>query len=389
MANIVVLGAGLIGKAIALDLATDHSVTSVDYDSAALDQLSGRNHLINTLNTDLSDPHNIVSSIKNADLVISAVPGFMGYQTLKTIIQNNKNVVDIAFFPEDSLSLDGLAKKHNVTAIVDMGVAPGLSNLILGYHSIDLNIETFKCIVGGLPKNPVPPFFYKAPFSPVDVIEEYTRPARIIRDGKLLTLPALSEIEEIEFDNIGILEAFNTDGLRTLISSFPGIPNMVEKTLRYPGHASLIQTLKDIGYLDQENVETTDLKNNDRRKSINPFELSTSLFKKHWALGENEPEFTVMRINISGQDKQVANKLVEHQYDLYDEFDPITETGSMARTTGYTCTAAANLILDNSVTTKGILPPESLGQDKASFQKILAYYSNKNIILKHKQTDTK
>ncbi|WP_455376014.1 saccharopine dehydrogenase family protein [Kaarinaea lacus] len=377
MANVTVLGTGLVGKAIALDLANQHDVIAVDNDKQALNNLCNLNAAIKIVHADLSVQSNIVNNIKSADLVVSAVPGFMGYQTLKTIIDAGKNVVDIAFFPEDPMQLDELAKEREVTAIIDMGVAPGLSNLVLGFHSNDMIVESFKCMVGGLPKNPKPPFNYKAPFSPVDVIEEYTRPARLVRNGKLISLPALSEIEHVEFPNVGTLEAFNTDGLRTLINTYPDISNMVEKTLRYPGHASLIQLLKDIGYLDTKNISKAN-------NTINPLELSTALFKKHWELEPKEPEFTIMRINLSGQNKQ-DNSAIDLQYDLYDEYNIETGIGSMARTTGYTCTAVVNLLLEEAFANKGIIPPEMVGQDRNCYQKILSYYDDRGIQLRQTQ----
>lgn len=374
MANIIVLGTGLVGKAIALDLAKQHQVTALDINKQALDALSAQNSTIKTIQTDLSISKNITDNIHSADLAVSAVPGFMGFKTLETIICSNKNVVDIAFFPENALELDKLAKQHDVTAIVDMGVAPGLSNLILGYHSLDTDIDCFKCMVGGLPKYPKPPFNYKAPFSPIDVIEEYTRPARLVRKGKAITLPALSEIEFIDFENAGTLEAFNTDGLRTLINSFPGIPNMVEKTLRYPGHAQLMQTLIDIGLFDPKPISKAGA-------TISPLELATDLLKKHWRLEENEPEFTVMSIQISGKDKKNPNNAVNHQYLLFDEYDSVSNISSMARTTGYTCTAAVKLVFENTISSTGVITPEFIGQQAGCYQQILRHYEERNIEL--------
>ena len=362
MHKITVLGTGLVGKAIALDLAQRYDVTAVDSNSQALAELQIVKGSINPVLADLSEQSSIINNIKDADVVVSAVPGHMGYRTLETVICSNKNIVDIAFFPEDALTLDALAKKHNVTAIVDMGVAPGLSNLVLGRHSVDMDIHEFKCMVGGLPKHPEPPFNYKAPFSPVDVIEEYTRPARLVRNGKLVTMPALSEIENVTFDHVGTLEAFNTDGLRTLINSFPSIQNMVEKTLRYPGHATLISMLKEIGFLDSQPINLSS-------KAIAPLQLSTELFKKHWKLGKSEPEFTVMRINLSGKSK-ATNVPVNHRYDLYDEYDCQTGVSSMARTTGYTCTAAVDLLIE-------------IGQVPSCFQYILKHYKDRGIQLIH------
>jgi len=369
MANIIVLGAGRIGKAIAIDLAKQHRVVAVDKDSAALEALLQKDSSIHTSQLDLINAKQLASAIKTADLVISAVPGFMGFQVLKQIISANKNVIDISFFPEDSLSLDKLAKQHQVTAIVDMGIAPGMSNLILGYHNQTMKISEFLCMVGGLPKHPKPPFNYKAPFSPVDVIEEYTRPARIVVEGKKLTKPALSDLEIVEIANVGKLEAFNTDGLRTLLTTMPSIPTMIEKTLRYPGHAELIQTIQSIGFFSPNPI--TEIGHH-----VRPLDITAQLLKKHWLLEKNESEFTVMRIKISGTEQ---GKKVTYLYDLYDEYDPVTQTTSMARTTGYACTAAASLILDHGFDHTGVIPPEFVGANEQNYAFIMEYLKQRNI----------
>ena len=132
-------------------------------------------------------------TIKDFDLVVCAVPGFLGFETLKSIIEAEINVVDISFFSENSLELDALAKEKNITAIVDCGVAPGMDNIILGHYNEKMKLTDFECLVGGLPKVKKWPFCYKAPFSPVDVIEEYTRPARYIENGKMITRDALTD----------------------------------------------------------------------------------------------------------------------------------------------------------------------------------------------------
>ena len=369
MPHIIVLGAGRVGKAIAIDLAQQHSITVVDIDQRILDDVVNSEQRINTIQADLHNESLLTNIVEPADLIVNAVPGFMGFQTLQCIIRNNKNVVDIAFFPENALDLDKMAKQHNVTAIVDMGVAPGLSNLVLGHHSEDMQVEQFHCMVGGLPVNPQPPFNYKAPFSPIDVVEEYTRPARIVVNGKQITRPALSDVELVEFDNIGTLEAFNTDGLRSLLFSFPDIPNMVEKTIRYPGHAALIATLRDIGFFDEQPLTETD-------SNVRPLDVTLALLKNHWQLDATEKEFTIMKIVIAGK-KQ--GQPIHYQYDLYDEYDEVTHTTSMARTTGYACTAAANLILENRYQTKGISPPERLGKDPSCFKFMLDYLTKRNI----------
>ena len=170
---------------------------------------------------------------------------------IATEVASGKNVVDISFSPENIMKLNDIALQNNVTAIFDAGVAPGLPNYIFGYHDSFEDIKSFKYYVGGLPKFPKQPFNYKAPFSPIDVIEEYTRPARMIINGKLMTKPALSGIENINFKDSLMLEAFNTDGLRSLLYTMSHVKNMSEKTLRYPGHVKLIESYIEKGTLQK------------------------------------------------------------------------------------------------------------------------------------------
>ncbi|MGH8414564.1 MAG: saccharopine dehydrogenase C-terminal domain-containing protein, partial [Gammaproteobacteria bacterium] len=237
MAKIAVLGAGMVGSVIAQDLAQKQQVTSADISDTALARLTGKG--MKTQRLDTGDAVALTAFVQPFDLVVCAVPGFMGYRTLKVLIEAGKNVADISFSPEEALELDALAKSKGVTALVDIGVAPGMDNIILGHHDARMKVMRFECLVGGLPKHPKPPFLYKAPFSPIDVIEEYTRPARLQRGGKIVTLSALTERELVAFEDIGTLEAFNTDGLRSLLKTMAHIPDMAEKTLRYPGHVAL------------------------------------------------------------------------------------------------------------------------------------------------------
>ncbi|HUM66075.1 MAG TPA: saccharopine dehydrogenase NADP-binding domain-containing protein, partial [Chitinophagaceae bacterium] len=191
--KVAVLGAGMVGRAIALDLSDQHEVVSFDLNTTNLDTLNKKNQKVLTKPTDLSDYGSYPALLQGFDLVVTAVPGFMGYKTLEAVIRSGKNTVDISFFPEDALQLDELAKQNQVTVITDCGVAPGMSNFIIGRYNEEMKVNRVECYVGGLPKNKKPPFNYKAPFSPIDVIEEYTRPARMVENGLLVTKPALSD----------------------------------------------------------------------------------------------------------------------------------------------------------------------------------------------------
>lgn len=363
--QIAILGAGMVGRAMAIDLAAKYQVTSFDISERSLQLLSLKNKNIHTIKADLSDYSKYNSLLKDFDFIISAVPGFMGYKTLEAIINSKKNVVDISFFPENALELDALAKENDVTAIVDCGVAPGMSNLILGFYNERMQISNFECMVGGLPKKRVYPFEYKAPFSPIDVLEEYTRPARYVENSHIVTKPALSDAELIDFEKVGTLESFNTDGLRSILFTMGHIPNMKEKTLRYPGHINLMQGLIKAGFLNTAPVVF-------KGQSISPMEFTSALLFDQWKLGETEEEFTLMQIKISDAEKTIC-------YELYDEYDAATQTSSMSRTTGYTCTAALNMLIQKLFTEKGVFPPELIGKDEACFNFILDYLKERNI----------
>ena len=368
MKKITVLGAGLVGKAIAIDLSKKFDVTSVDINSGALREL--QSHNIKTEMADFTDANKIKSLIAGADLVVGAVPGFLGYQTVKHVIEAGKNMVDISFFPEDPFALDELAKANNVTVVTDCGVAPGMGNIILGYHHKRMKIDRYECLVGGLPVVREWPYEYKAVFSPIDVIEEYTRPARYVQNGAVVVKEALSDPELMHFDGVGTLESWNSDGLRSLIKTMPDIPDMIEKTLRYPGCIEYLRVLRESGFFSYEELDINGTK-------VRPIDVTAKLLFPKWKLKPGEEEFTVMRIKLTGEENGTRK---QYQYDLLDRTNKSTNTLSMARTTGYTCTAAVNLVIDKKFTRKGISPPEFLGEADGCFEFILDYLKERGVI---------
>lgn len=364
MSKVVVLGAGMVGAAMAVDLAASHQVLSVDRDADRLAKLSNRFGL-ETRAADLSQAEVVAKVCWDADLVVGAVPGFMGFETLRTVIECGKNIVDISFFGEDPFELDASAQAHGVTAVVDCGVAPGLSNMMLGYHSAQGPVSAYRCLVGGLPVKRTWPWQYKAPFSPVDVLEEYTRPARMVEAGQIITRPALSEPELVDLDPVGILEAFNTDGLRSLLVTMPQVPEMAEKTLRYRGHVEYIRVLHESGFLGAEPVSVGDA-------AVRPIDVAAALLFPHWRLEEGEAEFTIMKVEIRDADGVTT-------YGLYDTTDATTGFSSMARTTGYTATAAARLVLDGTFARRGICPPEYVAAEPGCFERIVADLAERGV----------
>lgn len=376
--KVVVLGAGLVGAAIARDLAVDMEVTAVDVDQSHLNRLQDGS-AIKTSRADLSDSSAVVRSVKEHDLVIGALPGQMGFRTLKTVIETGKNVVDISFLPEDPFQLDGLAQDKGVIAVVDCGVAPGCSNLILGHMTGVLDeTEGFECYVGGLPRVRTWPYEYKAAFSPSDVIEEYTRPARLVENGKVVTRPALSGIELLDFSGVGTLEAFNTDGLRTLLRTMK-IPFMKEKTMRYPGHAERMRMLRETGFFEKTPLSIA-------RNEVRPLDLTSELLFPLWKLNQGEEDFTAMRIVVKGKKDGKHKRFV---FDLMDRYDHDTQTTSMARTTGYTCTTVARLLAQGKLRRSGICPLELIGQYDECYRYVMEGLKEKRIIFKETVTELK
>ncbi|MCX7552399.1 saccharopine dehydrogenase NADP-binding domain-containing protein [Marinicella sp. S1101] len=358
MKKVLVLGGGRIGAAIAKNLSADHAVTLADLSIDHLDYLHSDCQLVAA---DACDDESLKNLVQPFDVVVGALPSLLGFDRLKALIELNKMIVDISFFAEDALALNELAKTNGVTALVDFGLAPGISNLYAGHFVQQFDqVDAFACKVGGVPVERLKPFEYKAPFAPLDVIEEYTRPARMRREGKEIILPAMSEIESLYFKGVGHMEAFNTDGLRSLLQTV-NIPTMAEKTVRYNGHATLIQQLIDAGFFKPEHRDAT-----------------AKVLLEQWQFDENEPDLTVMEISASG----VKNgKPHAETYQLIDHYDQQNNVSSMARTTGYTCAAGVRLALNNELP-KGVLPPEIIGQNPSWFAHIMSELATHNINIK-------
>jgi saccharopine dehydrogenase-like NADP-dependent oxidoreductase len=366
--KIIVLGAGLVGSAIAEDLHKTHDVTSLDPSQERLDLMQSKG--VKTIKADATNATELSRIIADFDLVVGAVPGFMGYQVCETVIKAGKNMVDISFFPEDPFGLDELAKQHGVIIVTDCGVAPGMGNIILGYHDTQMEISRYECLVGGLPVVREWPWEYKAVFSPIDVIEEYTRPARYVQNSCEVVREALSEAELIEFPGIGTLESWNSDGLRSLIKTMSHIPDMIEKTLRYPGCIEYLKVLRAAGFFSYEPVELNGVQ-------IRPIDLTAKLLFPQWKLKPGEEDFTIMRIVIDGNENNCGKR---YTYHLLDRFNRDSQTISMARTTGYTCNAVVELVLEGFYKHVGISPPEFVGRASGCYARIVEYLAQRNVV---------
>ncbi len=342
--KILVLGAGNIGKAVIYDLSGDFELSAIDNSE---ENLKFVEEYVRTIRMDIQRGEKLREIMKNFDLVIDTLPGKFGFDVLKIAVKLEKDIVDVSFMPENPLSL---SKDVKSTIVVDAGFAPGLSNIILGniYSSLG-EIDEGIIRVGGLPKNPKPPLYYTSTWSPHDLIEEYTRKARIIKDGKIEKIEPLSRIREVKIKNFEF-EEFTSDGLRTLLYTIKA-KNLEERTLRWKGHLKKIKILKELGFFNAENVEHT-------LKVLYPYL-------------KDDKDFCIMEIYARKDDE-------ERRYWMYDE---ASNFSSMARVTGFTAAIISRLVINDKLE-KGILPPEYIGMNKNNFEYVINEIQKRGIEIK-------
>jgi lysine 6-dehydrogenase len=350
--RVVVLGAGMIGSAVAMDLAREgrHRVSVADKSAAALARVAAR-YRVETREADLGSPAAVEALVREYDLVVGALPSVLGLQTLEAVIAAGRDYVDISFMSEDALALSERARERGVTAVVDCGVAPGVSNLMAGFAAATLDpCERLEIYVGGLPEERRWPFDYKAGFAPYDVIEEYVRPSRVVENGRIVVKAALSEPEPMDFPRVGTLEAFNTDGLRSLAYTL-SVPFMKEKTLRYPGHVALMRAFRETGLFSKEPLEVSG-------QTIRPLDATAALLFPKWTFAEGERDLTVLRVIAEGRR---GGGRCRYAWDLLDRYDPASGLRSMSRTTAFPATIMAGLLADGSFRRPGVHAPEVVG----------------------------
>jgi saccharopine dehydrogenase-like NADP-dependent oxidoreductase len=370
----------MVGSVIAEDLAgSGFTVTVADVNTDALERVSTRSKgTITVTDADCSDASVITAMATDVDIVFGALPSWLGLNALQAVIESGKSYCDISFMEEDPRTLDEMARDHGVTCVVDFGVAPGMSHLLCSYatHILD-SCERLDIVVGGLPVDREWPWEYKAPWSPRDIIEEYLRPARLVEDGETITREALSEVELMELPGVGTLEAFNSDGLRTLCDTLD-VPNMRERTLRYPGHAELMRVFRSGGFFSTEPLQLGD-------QSVRPIDLTAKILINEWKYEQGEADLTVMRVEAEGCKD---NKNVILRWDLLDYYDPDADQSSMARTTGFPCAAIGRMIADGTIDSPGVHPPEFFGGMNEIVDRLLSELESRNVHYKRTMEPT-
>jgi saccharopine dehydrogenase-like NADP-dependent oxidoreductase len=302
------------------------------------------------------------------------LPGELGYQAWKASIAAKVDMVDVSYMPEDVMTLNNAALKAGVSIVPDCGMSPGLCSMLVGRGVSKLDeVEKAHMLNGGLPEKPVPPLGYVITWSVRDLIDMYSRKVSIVKDGKVVQAEAMSGLEEIDFPGVGKLEAFYTDGLRTLLYTVKA-KEMWEKTLRYPGHTEKIKLLKALGFLDAETVEVAGIK-------VAPREVTAKLFERKLKR-PGIPDIVVMLIKVSGTK---GGKRIEYVYRVLDHYDKENQVTSMARTTAYTASVVAQLLARRAIEDKGVIPPEKLGMNKGLFEKLASEMKKKRVLIKEEK----
>lgn len=383
--KVIVLGCGLVGSVMALDLAADdaYEVTVADANEEALKKTAAKakNPVKTTTGIDFASPASITEGVRGHDLVIGAVPGSMGYAAIDAVIKAGVDMSDISFMGEEYRDWDRAAKEAGVTLFEDVGVTPGASSILIGDACRRLDrVDDVTIYVTGLPKSPEPPFNYRLVFSPDDLVEEFVRPARIKRNGKIVEEPALSGRQLLTFDIPGIsvpqMEGFYTDGARSLLDSIP-CPDVKEITLRYPGTARDMEFLREIGLFDTDPVDV-------KGQKVAPRDLFATLAYPKMKLRDDEIEFTFFHVLVTGEKD---GKKIREEYALYDERDPGTGYHSMARTTGFPCVIVGRLIAEGVLRMPGVNPPEAVGTCAPAVERFLQEMAKRGVKIIHRVTE--
>jgi len=375
--KILVLGCGNIGSVAARDLAENmpsaHIVVADASKTRAEETAKkiGRDNVSYTL-VDASNRRELVSTIGKFDLAVGALPGFLGFRVCKASVSAKVNIVDVSFMPENVMKLNEDALKAGVCVIPDCGMSPGLGSMLVGRASSQLDtVESVHMFNGGLPEKPLPPLEYVITWSAKDLIELYTRKANIVRNGKLFQVPATSGVEELTFPGVGKLEAFYSDGLRTLLKTVKVTGDMWEKSLRYPGHAGKINLLETLGFFEKNPVHV-------EGAEVSPRALTERLLEMKLKKPET-PDVVAMLIEVVGLKNA---RRIRFQYRMLERFDKRRKVTAMARTTAYTTSVVAQLVAKRTIAEKGVIPTEKLGMNNRVFNRFMSMMKEKGVTVK-------
>jgi lysine 6-dehydrogenase len=375
--RILVLGCGNIGFVVAKDLAGSLSSAEIvlaDIDETRAEEAATAigHQNVGWVRADASNREELVNILREFDLVVGALPGKTGYMVCEGAIAAGVDLVDVSYAPEDVMTLGRPALKAGVSILPDCGMSPGLGNILAGHAISRLDhVESLRIFNGGLPAEKLPPLGYVITWSVKDLIDMYMRTVTIVDHGRIVRREPLSGLEEIDFPRVGRLEAFYTDGLRTLLHTVKDVGEMWEKTLRYPGHVERIGLLKALGFFDEKPVKAG-------KCIVPPREVTAKLFEEKLKK-KGVQDLVVMRIIVTGTQGQ---KRVSYTYEMLDHYDRRHKVTSMARTTAYTTSVVTQLLAEKVITEKGVVPPENLGMNKRVYTRFMAMMRERGVAVK-------
>jgi saccharopine dehydrogenase-like NADP-dependent oxidoreductase len=368
--KIVSVGCGYIGSVLAEEIAQNLEFDRLmicDSEKQGITRLANKlGDKVHPCQLDLSKYAKLVKIIGSADLVIGLAPGRLGMNVMKACVEQQTSLVNLSYMGEDPLVFHQQAVDGGIVIIPDCGVAPGLSNLLVGHATTQLDeLEDVIIYVGGLPQNPQPPLNYKVTWCVEDLFEEYTRKTKIVKNYELVEVDALEGLEDVAFEGMGTFEAFFTDGVRTLHHTISA-KNIWEKTLRYKGHAEKIQFLIKLGLLSKERLKTV---------PISPWEFMRNFWTEKLSFFE-ETDVLLLRAIITG--RKGATRL-QHTFEVVDFFDEKRNITAMGRTTAYPAFAVIKLLMENKIDKRGVIPPEILGMNPEIFKEIESLLKERDI----------
>ena len=356
--RMLVLGAGLQGSACAYDLLQNPEVKEVrlaDLHTGHLPQFlaphSGERLIFTPL--DVRDKEAVLALMRETDAVMSAIPYYFNFDLAQLAVQAGVHFSDLGGNTEivfKQKTLDDEAKKKGLTIIPDCGLAPGMVNILAehGIRQLD-SVESVRIYVGGLPQKPEPPLNYQVVYSLEGVLDYYTTRSWVLRNGRRSQVTALSEREPVEFPApVGTLEAFHTaGGLSTMAFRYEGkIPEMEYKTLRYPGHAEIMETIRDLGLLDLDPVDLDGIK-------VSPRDVFVAAVGPK--LAKKGKDLLALRVTVRGTK---GGKPAERRFDLVDRYDETHGISAMMRTTGYSLSITGQMQVRREVGPPGVWTPD-------------------------------
>jgi saccharopine dehydrogenase-like NADP-dependent oxidoreductase len=371
--KVAIIGVGMMGSAIAWDLARSADVDQIevaDVSQERLDSLKKRlGDRVSVTRVDVLDGAKLRRFLEDCDVAVSALPHGTVHPADVAAVQAGAKLVNIAF-EDEQMALDGRARRSGATLVPGCGVAPGLSSILVaeGARRLDAASEGH-IFVGGLPQKPLPPLSYRLVFSVKGLVREYLT-ARVISNGKITSVHPFGDVQRVRFPKLGTLEAFLTDGLGSSLFTLTRLKELDERTLRWPGHADKIKFLIDAGFFSDEKVTVDGAK-------VSPIDVSSAVLQKILTRGGPE-DLTVMRVEVVGTSRGRKAKVVFDLLDYYDETNGIT---SMGRTTGFTAAIVARMLGRGDLSGTGVLAPE-VALDERCVKRLISELASKGVELR-------